>query len=196
MNKLIPLMALALVVLFGCAKENPAELTQANDTVINGEAGLRGNNPKERPFSGTLVFDEDGDFEDCLTCPYVPYAPPFGDFRKFLGHGNLTHLGNSTAESMPCYTYIFNEDFDVIGFTIHEQCNTYIAANGDEVYSSTNEYDSYYNPACNCFYGEATGDFAGGTGRFLNASGSSTAQVSQDANTGVTTAIIDGVIVY
>jgi len=113
MKKLIFFSTILLASLFACQQGSDIS------PIVNPNAGTeietRGNNPKERPFSGTLVFDEDGDFEDCLTCPYVPYAPPFGDSRKFLGHGNLTHLGNSTAESMPCYTYIFNEDFVVIG---------------------------------------------------------------------------------
>jgi len=199
MKNIIFFATILLFSLSACEKDGDLIIEDAaleqTKLYTNSDAKARGNNPKERPFKGTLFFDHLGDYEDCLTCPYTPTSYPFGDFRKFEGEGHLTHLGNTIAESMSCFTLIFDEGFNVLGFTIKEQCNTFIAANGDELYSYQDEYDALWNPECGCFYGETIGHFDGGTGRFDGAGGEFFGQVSQIPAYG-TTGVFSGVIIY
>jgi hypothetical protein len=200
MKKLMPLMILSIVILFGCAKEETNELAQAIDTGIaqdydDTEVGLRGNNPKPRPISGSIDYLGGADID--LTCD-CPDGTVIGNY--FLGTGNITHLGNSTSESIPCIELIISEG-NVIGYNIPSQCTIFTAANGDELQVVAESYTMMLDFNCFCRFAsteDVTTTYEGGTGRFANASGSSSGPVVQDltVDPSVTTINFEGEIIY
>ena len=91
----------------------------------------------------------------------------------FNGEGTATHLGASTVagNSLLAPAPLRPFCFDIVQDEV-----TLTAANGDELHL-VNEGQDCLDPATGKITGAATTTIVGGTGRFLNATGSGTAQV-------------------
>jgi len=88
----------------------------------------------------------------------------------YSGNGVLTHLGLSASLINPCMKFIYTNG-NPTGIDVGSECNTLVAANGDQLTCSIRPYSlNFVNQ-----YGDASGpsviDITGGTGRFAGASG-------------------------
>lgn len=111
-------------------------------------SAVAGDNPKGRPFKGTLYGEATwSPDDDCDSPPLRTHA---------LTRGDLSHLGDTMYESSHCTAV------DAIGEGF------LVAANGDELYFN------YYTPMKEfgpVIVQEGTFFITGGTGRFAGASG-------------------------
>jgi hypothetical protein len=87
---------------------------------------------------------------------------------NYIGSGTLTLLGLSSSKIKPCLSPIYSGT-TVTGQHVGMECNTLVAANGDELYCNILPYDIMYSGmdavgVCNV-------DIIGGTGRFTGATG-------------------------
>lgn len=101
----------------------------------------------------------------------APVGCPPGSAYKIhnAGWGQSTYLGRFKWTSVHCTLMGENPPFTV---TLEEGHMTYVASNGDRLYADYGDgYLSYLSPTWACIDDEAT--FTGGTGRFVDASGSS-----------------------
>jgi len=183
-NRLFVVVIVFSLILVGCAKENIEDASQLDLTT---------NSNQMRPFKGSIAYvgDQDPSILDC-DC-----APGYFIGNYFLGTGNVTHMGNVTAPSIPCIALIDDGQGNIIGYEVNTQCGYITAANGDELYSEVASYIMMLDFNCFCqFTGETTVEITGGTGRFEDAYGTANVSVVQDASTGVTTTTWDGGINY
>jgi hypothetical protein len=190
MKKLMPLLALALIVLFGCAKEEANELLLVDNTIssLDIDSDAKASNPNPRPFKGTIVYTGN---DNSIECGCLE-----SERGEFAGSGRLTHLGLTTSETDVC-----NTAGPCFGFTASEQCTEFTAANGDLLFAYL--VDSYV--VCGDFpdpflYGETSIVFDGGTGRFEEASGQADVEIivalDQFFQTESVSAKFDGEIYY
>jgi hypothetical protein len=156
--------------------------------------------PTSTQVNTESVSKNDGSpFKGALTLSFAPESnmpcdcQGFMDAGTYVGSGNLTHLGLSTAEIKPCIAPIFSGNA-LIGYHVGVQCGYFKAANGDVVNCSVHPYDLLFTAIGGV--GNVTVDFAGGTGKFKNASGSFTGYTTNDGQGNVTLTNIDGTIKY
>jgi hypothetical protein len=141
----------------------------------------------ERPFSGSMSYHFTTDFD--LACNYNQSIPA----GNYIGSGNLSHLGASTSKFEPCIVPIFSGN-NVIGLHVMHVCGSFTASNGDELYCSSRPYNLMFTSTG--AVGTTTIDFAGGTGRFANASGTITGVVTNDNYGNSVLSNIQGTISY
>ena len=171
------LIALTVLSFSACRKETgvqPAGVT--SETV----PALMKKGPK--PFKGTMVYEPTTTFNLPCNCG------SFIDFGTLTGTGNLTHLGLTTSDIKPCIV------FTATGFHVGVECGSFVAANGDQLYTTVNPYDLYYTPAG--FTGTLHVDFNGGTGKFSGATGGFDATLQIDFSNIATLHITSGSINY
>jgi hypothetical protein len=190
MKKLLTIMSAAFL-LASCSKSAnevlPTDAISASETE---EGALKKdcNDDNGKPFKGSLVYHYTESFNLPCNCG------SFADAGNYFGTGNLTHLGNSTSKIKPCIALIFSGSAP-IGVHVGQECGSFKAANGDEIYTSVAPYDMYFNST-----GGAAGTlvvtFAGGTGKFKKASGSFTGYTTNDGMGTVTLDVLSGNINY
>lgn len=176
----------ALVLAGGCT-------TKEELTTTDAELDLRGKNPVEKHFTGVIDYVRVAPEELSISCECTEPAE-IGNY--FIGTGNITHMGNSTSEVIPCITLNYYEG-NVIGYNILAQCNTFVAANGDELFFEVEPYTMSLDFNCFCqFTGSSNVSFNGGTGRFADATGTGTVDVVNDLASGVVSNTLDALITY
>lgn len=168
-NKLL-IVALMAAIAVGCNKATnnhgltpSAEATIAENTDLpEGAAGKS----TARPFKGSLTYNLNTSLS--LPCNCGPLIP-LGDFE---GTGTVTHMGLLKARNKTCIAPIIVSG-NYVGNRVTAQCASFVAANGDQIFCNIPPYDLYFTQQ-----GVATGileaEFTGGTGRFVNATGSFT----------------------
>jgi hypothetical protein len=151
------------IVLFGallfcaCEKENIDPLVEDQAQSQIEESALKGAKMHYVPFKGKFVQEQTSFIE-----------VPGGAEIEMEGLGNVTHLGKTDLWVGQFWGGAFPNlegDAEVV----------FTAANGDELWADLYAYNSIeldadFNPVFATVTG--TGNFAGGTGRFLNAEGS------------------------
>jgi hypothetical protein len=177
--KLLSIICLALAI-GSCRKAN-------NDMQTGDKPNVAAAAKTARPFSGTMTYHFTTDFD--LACTH-PSTIPAGNY---LGAGNLSHLGATTSKFEPCIVPLFSGN-NVIGLHVMHVCGSFVASNGDEVYCSSRPYDLMFTNTG--AVGSTTIDFAGGTGRFANASGTITGIVTNDNSGNSVLSNINGTISY
>jgi hypothetical protein len=136
-----------------------------------------------KPFKGSMTMQPDGGSPLCSCAAGVPVV------GTLSGSGNITHLGLTTTTIQPCVVPQAN------GFFVPTVCGSFFAANGDELITIAQPYTLFY--AGSGASGDIEVDFAGGTGRFANATGSFKATLTIDLTTGVAVmSNIDGTVTY
>ncbi len=140
-NFFIPLLALALLLLAGCSKEEIQPPTNA-DLMVS----TRGT---ELPFKGRLS----------VSTSSRTTTPPF--IEIFKGGGNMTHFGRV---SIVITQYLKGPG--TFSGTIDMK-----AANGDELVLDYSGQLTGYDPSTTIFTSEVDYTVSSGTGRFLGASG-------------------------
>ena len=140
-----------------------ASCKKANEDFIgpsttNGK-DLMKSNPVTRSLSGSIQYA-------LTTTQNLPCACNTGFFSSgiYAGSGTLTHLGLSSSLINPCVTYTAS------GLYVGTECNTLIAANGDELHCLILPYNLYWGPGGNAS-GVSQVTITGGTGRFTGATG-------------------------
>ena len=103
----------------------------------------------------------------------------------FVGSGNVSHLGLSSATVSSCVVLGPPSPFGGGAYIpqtidVKSSCATLVAANGDELYLDPQPYTLIFDPNCLCHEGVSVVDVVGGTGRFANASGTLDVTISQD----------------
>jgi hypothetical protein len=183
---LIGIFAVTFFSLPSCQK-NSNDLPMSDETLSADHKSSQ----QARPFKGSIDYVVDTEID--LTCEC---SDPLVIGNYFLGTGNITHMGNVTSESIPCVEYILNGE-NIVGYSVESQCATFVAANGDELFTTVDPYVMMLDLNCFCsFSGPYTTTITGGTGRFENASGSAGGTVYQSLETGVVSITIDGEIYY
>lgn len=181
MRDLLPLMLGAVLFAASCSKTD--NLIPAADQQAKQEQPAMKQGPK--PFSGSMVYQVSTAFD--LTCNCDPTTTNF--YYNLLGSGTLSHLGLSTSKIKPCIT------LTSYGFHVANECGSFVAANGDELYTTVSPYDLNFNPSTG-FSGTLHVTFAGGTGRFTTATGSFDATLSIDFSNVATLIVTSGAINY
>lgn len=161
--KLLAILCLALAA-GSCRKAK-------TDAQTNNKPDVSSVAKTSRPFSGSMTYHFTTDFD--LACTH-PETIPAGNYN---GSGNLSHLGATTSRFEPCIVPMFSGNA-VIGLHVMHVCGSFVASNGDELYCSSRPYDLMFTNTG--AVGTTTIDFAGGTGRFANASGTITGIVTND----------------
>ena len=151
------LLAVALFFITSCSRTNDNNVvpTATNDTPHK----VAGKSAKT--LTGSLHFSSTNSFDLQCNCGSVGSVPG----GNFLGTGTLTHLGLSTSKINPCIYPIDGGS----GFHVLLECNTLIAANGDELTCHILPYDIIWSGSD--LIGTAEIDIIGGTGRFAGATG-------------------------
>lgn len=151
MRRLFPLLFLVLFSLVACQQDNESIAPVADEDLSFRDA--------PRPFKGNAVLVlAPADIPQC-DCEDVLPGP-------MIGPGNVTHLGNTTMTTEICFEII-----NPAVAHITEQCVVFTAANGDELWATTEPYDVFFDLDCFCNSGSSVYHFIGGTGRFADASG-------------------------
>lgn len=184
----------AAIVLASCSK-NANELLPSNTLSASEteEGALKkddcGDNDNDgKPFKGSLIYHYTESFNLPCSCGTLT------DAGNYYGTGNLTHLGKSTSKIKPCISLIFSGSTP-IGVHVGQECGSFVAANGDEIYTNVAPYNMYFNST-----GGASGNlkvtFAGGTGKFKKAKGSFYGYTTNDGMGTVTLDVLSGSINY
>jgi len=175
-KKQLALSFLAGVVFASCTKKE----TVAPATQQTFPAPQMKKNAK--PFSGSMTTHTDTTVNLSCNCGNLL------DLGTSTGSGTFSHLGNTSVILKPCVS------FTQTGLYVGAQCGTLTAANGDKLYTNINPYNLYFTGSG--FNGMLHVDFAGGTGRFADATGGFDATLVVDfANNGTLT-VTSGSIVY
>lgn len=172
--------------LAACSKKDDPKLIISTQTKSSSSLNKKDNS---KSIQGKLTYNFTPDMElSCTSC-----GTNYISTGSYSGKGDLTHLGTVMSATKACYTYIFNGS-NVVGLHIENQCAYFKAPNGDELYLSNDPYDLYFNST-----GYATGNcnfyFAGGTGKYQNATGSFTGYVENNLQ-GTFTVDIKGNLKY
>ena len=142
-----------------------------------------------RPFKGSMIFQLSTTLNLPCNCGTLATV------GSFTGQGNITHMGLLQSQYKTCASPIMAGTMQ-IGNHIVITCGKFIAANGDEINVNIAPYDLMFgNTAAS---GVLTAEFNGGTGRFVNATGSFTGIITVNyaqPNTAVLSNI-DGSIDY
>ncbi len=194
MKKKLLIIALVAATAMGCNKAAnnhgiapSAEATlAASDVMPEGAAGKS----TARPFKGSLTYNLNTSLGLPCNCGSLI---PLGDFE---GAGTVTHMGLLKAKNKTCVAPIIVSG-NYVGNRITVECASFVAANGDQIFCNIPPYDLYFTAQ-----GVATGtleaEFTGGTGRFVNATGSFTGTMTvplSNTNTAVLSNI-NGTIGY
>lgn len=143
------IVLLTFTVLYTGCKEMNSDITSPDS---NSTSEIK------RPFKG--------DFEAIAIT--VGFEPPYTMFKKMTGEGNSTHLGKFTFEVN--YTVIPTTQY---GGIIINGNGFMLASNGDKVNLIGMTGDWSFSSATEVIF-TLNGSIGGGTGRFLNATGSFT----------------------
>jgi len=168
---LAPLALAAFVTVGGCSADRSAPLAPTTASATRAASALAW-----RPIQGECALK---------TLSTVPYpAPPV--FRQTAeGTCDLAHLGTSTVHFV-----------QVVNFALGTQSSltlVYTAANGDELHAASTGTSA---PTATGVNFSSTITFAGGTGRFANATGSAHADGSANLAAGTSGYTLDGSIAY
>ncbi len=107
---------------------------------------------------------------------------------RITGIGQLTHLGNAT--------FVADIQFDVIDFSAPiTGVQTTVAANGDKIFSTFSGYSNVPDAAGN-IDANLSSTITGGTGRFINATGTFTVTAHGNINVPEGKNVFDGTISY
>jgi len=180
MKKITFLTVLFGALLFcGCDKE----MIQADDPQQEDVSALKGAKKHTVPFRAKFA-QQQTHFEGVFPVIYV----------EMEGEGKATHLGKTSIWVGQDWDF---SDFAKPGEGAAEVIFT--AANGDELYAdlyafNATEVDELGNPVLATIWG--SGEFTGGTGRFLDASGPYTLNAYYDFGTGDSEAFYNGKIMY
>jgi len=171
---------LIMLTIASCRKDERTEVSLPQQTATT-QPQLK---KTAKPFSGSMTTVPSTSTSLNCNCGTLV------DLGTSTGSGNFSHMGNTTAKLRPCVS------FTQTGFNVGSQCGYLTAANGDDLYTNINPYTLTFNPVTMTFDGVLHIDFAGGTGRFSDATGSFDASLSVDlANNGALN-VISGSIVY
>ena len=167
------LFGFLLILIAGCSKLE----IQPDPLYSNDDSALKGAKKHEVPFKSQFVMWEREEVPDDKV-----------DYRAYFdGEGNATHLGK---------TILFQDQSWVYGAEGATGWGTMIftAANGDELRSTYTS--SFLWEDWPVFILPGEGEFAGGTGRFVNATGSFTMDETFDVNSLTGTGVYTGEIKY
>lgn len=169
------LLALLVALVFvSCSKEETLVPVGASST--QNESGVLNKKDGYKEIEGKLTYNWTDAFDlSCNTCE------DYDGSSNFLGSGNLEHLGKVSSKTKACVKLIISEGH-FIGLHIYNQCCTFTAPNGDELKLTTDGYNLYWNANYTAFVGTCKFYFAGGTGKYKNASGSFTGDVVNSDN--------------
>jgi hypothetical protein len=107
---------------------------------------------------------------------------------RITGIGQLTHLGNAT--------FVADIQFDVVDFSAPiTGVQTTVAANGDKIFSTFSGYSNVPDAEGN-IQANLSETITGGTGRFINATGTFTVKANGNINVPEGKNIFDGTISY
>lgn len=121
------------------------------------------------PFKGAMLYTQSTTLNLPCNCGAMSTV------GNFDGQGNITHFGLLKSKNKTCASPIMAGSIQ-IGNHIVIECGSFVAANGDEIYVNIAPYDIYFgNTAAS---GTMSAEFAGGTGRFANATGSFTGTIT------------------
>lgn len=180
-NQVLLLLACAALGFSSCKKTDCNEPTTAAPSL---EATAKN---AGKPFKGSMVYNFTGENVPCDCGSYYPVG-------NLVGSGNITHLGNATSRIKPCAQPLIVGGQE-IGQIIGIECGSFVAANGDELYCYTYPYNLMYTATA--LAGTIKCDFVGGTGKFKNATGSFTGNISVPYGQGIANFTnIDGLINY
>jgi hypothetical protein len=158
------LAALVILVIVSCRKSVSNMISEGSNT-----PSASASKSHAVPFKGNMTYVLNPTLNLSCNCGSMINV---GDFD---GAGITTHMGNLTSRNKTCATPI------VIGTThignhIVIQCGSFTTANGDQIFVNINPYDLMFGNTCAT--GQLTAEFAGGTGRFVNATGSFTGLIT------------------
>lgn len=180
MKKLISVLltVFASFYLISCQKEAITPLEESlNFTAVSANT----NNQSKMSESGVP-------FKGSYTTSFVMIQPPPNIVQNVSGTGIASHLGNSTFEAISNVSVTFPPPFMVSG------TRTITAANGDQLFTT---FTGTSTPVVNSMNGaDLQETIIGGTGRFVNASGSFTTIARNNFITSTFIADFDGYIKY
>jgi len=183
------LLLLCLAFFFNACQKTDAPLTPPVATSQTEPTDVA-KKEKCKDIEGTLDYAITTDFDlECFDC-----GAPFFDGGNYFGKGKLKHLGKTTSKTTVCLGLLFDENSNVIGVHVENQCCSFFV-DGDEIFLTNDPYDLYINPNTGKAEGTVEFDFAGGTGKYKHAEGSFTGDVVNDLQ-GAFTADIKGKISY
>ncbi len=180
------LIAIMLLTIMSCRK---AGNDVVSTTADNGTAATAMQKSTSVPFKGSMTYTLNTTLNLPCNCGTLATV------GNFDGQGTVTHMGLLRSKNKTCASPIMAGTTQ-IGNHIVIECASFRAANGEEIYVNINPYDLMFGPtaATAALYAE----FAGGTGRFSNATGSFTGTITLHYNNPnvVTLTGIDGSINY
>jgi hypothetical protein len=174
MSKSLLILFSFLILLSACNKSSETGITP-----VKQNPAFRSN----APFSGTMSYQLNTSLD--LPCNCGIYAP----VGTFSGAGTFSHLGASTSNIKPCAELLIVNG-NPVGFYVGMECGSFVAANGDELWCTIPAYNLYFTNT-GMASGTIVANFAGGTGRFTNATGSFTGTITN--NPVLNTATLTGV---
>jgi hypothetical protein len=162
-NKVL-LAVIALLIIVSCRKAN-------NMATIDGSyvPSNSANKNHAVPFKGSMTYTLNTTLNLPCNCGT---SIAVGDFD---GVGNTTHMGLLKSKNKTCASPIMVGPTQ-IGNHITVQCGSFTTANGDDIYVNISPYDLLFGNTSAT--GALTAEFAGGTGRFVNATGSFTGTIT------------------
>lgn len=185
------LLALLVALVFvSCSKEET--LVPVGASSPQNESGVLNKKEGYKEIAGTLTYNRATDFD--INCGDHWTEGYFND-GSYLGQGELDGLGKTTSKTKAWVNmiYVSGNPYPV-GVHVGYQCCSFFANSGDELFLTTDGYDLYFNSQ-----GVATGEckfyFAGGTGKYKDASGSFTGYVENPLN-GSFTVKLEGKLSY
>ncbi|MEO7445884.1 MAG: hypothetical protein ABIT96_10755 [Ferruginibacter sp.] len=161
--------------LISCQKQDIGPLNETGPTAaISTYAGQM--NEAGTPFKGSYITS------------FTVLQPPPNLIQRVSGTGTASHLGRSTFESISNVAVSPHPPFVVTG------TRTITAANGDQLFTT---FIGTSTPIVNGMNGaDLQETITGGTGKFVNASGSFTTMARNNFITSAFTADFDGYIRY
>lgn len=181
------LTALCVALIFiSCSKTEDPLIPTVNEksesAILNKKSG--------KEIKGTLTYNYTEAFDlSCSTCGSGSFSG-----GNYYGSGNLSHLGKITSKTKACIALIMAGG-NLAGVHIDNQCCSFVAPNGDELYLTNDPYDLYMNSS-----GIAVGTcqfyFAGGTGKYKDAKGYFKGSVKNDLMKRTFTVDISGTLDY
>lgn len=148
------LLCLAVLPGAGCG-QNPATPSQSITAAAPGTSTVR--HEQETPFSGTVTGYLMLNMANPEGCPAAPFTATID------ATGTALHMGHVIFNARHC----IHMQTGVIG----SRALVITAANGDEIHGSYSAQSGYPAPLDQPTHVNGTITFDGGTGRFLNASG-------------------------
>lgn len=177
------LVVLAVLVIVSCRK-SVSNMVASDNTSSNSLA-----KNSAVPFKGNMTYTLNSSVNLSCNCGSMMTVGCFD------GAGNTTHMGALSSRNKTCASPILIGTTH-IGNHIVIECGSFTTANGDQIFVNISPYDLMFGNTCAT--GQLTAEFAGGTGRFVNATGSFTGLITLNySNPNVVTLTnIDGSINY